>query len=69
MDRGAWWATVHGAAKELDTTEQYLSDPFNIKENQSDGSYVTCLRLHRKWQKQDLNPRSLSSRRITFKAI
>ena len=22
MDRGAWWATVHGVAKELDTTEQ-----------------------------------------------
>ena len=21
MDRGAWWATVHGAAKELDMTE------------------------------------------------
>ena len=21
MDRGAWWATVHGATKELDTTE------------------------------------------------
>ena len=21
MDREAWWATVHGAAKELDTTE------------------------------------------------
>ena len=21
MDRGAWWATVHGAEKELDTTE------------------------------------------------
>ena len=21
MDRGAWWATVHGGAKELDTTE------------------------------------------------
>ena len=20
MDRGAWWATVHGIAKELDTT-------------------------------------------------
>ena len=20
MDRGAWWATVHGVAKELDTT-------------------------------------------------
>ena len=21
MDRGAWWATVHGVPKELDTTE------------------------------------------------
>ena len=21
IDRGAWWATAHGAAKELDTTE------------------------------------------------
>ena len=21
MDRGAWWATVHGVQKELDTTE------------------------------------------------
>ena len=23
-DRGAWWATVHGAAKESDTTEQLI---------------------------------------------
>ena len=22
MDRGAWWATVHGVTKESDTTEQ-----------------------------------------------
>ena len=22
MDRGAWWVTVHGVTKELDTTEQ-----------------------------------------------
>ena len=22
MDRGAWWATVHGVAEELDTTKQ-----------------------------------------------
>ena len=22
MNRGAWWAKVHGIAKELDTTEQ-----------------------------------------------
>ena len=24
MDRGAWWATVHGVAKELDMTEQLM---------------------------------------------
>ena len=23
-DRGAWWATVHGVAKESDTTEQLI---------------------------------------------
>ena len=22
MERGAWWATIHGISKELDTTEQ-----------------------------------------------
>ena len=22
MDRGAWWATIHGVTKELDITEQ-----------------------------------------------
>ena len=22
MDRGAWWATVHGVSKELDMTER-----------------------------------------------
>ena len=27
MDRGAWWATVHGVAKELDTTEQLNNRP------------------------------------------
>ena len=29
MDRGAWWDTVHGAAKELDTTEQLNSNSNN----------------------------------------
>ena len=24
MDRGAWWATVHGSHKESDTTKQLL---------------------------------------------
>ena len=26
MDRGAWWATVHGAAKEMDMTERLNSN-------------------------------------------
>ena len=31
MDRGAWWATVHGLAKELGMTEQ-LSNSDNVFE-------------------------------------
>ena len=26
MDRGAWWATVHGVAKELDTAERLTNN-------------------------------------------
>ena len=26
MNRGAWWATVHGVTKESDTTEQLYND-------------------------------------------
>ena len=29
MDRGVWWATVHGVAKESDTTEQINSSSSN----------------------------------------
>ena len=25
MDRGVWWATVHGVAKESDTTERLIT--------------------------------------------
>ena len=28
MDRGAWWATLHGVTKELDTTEQLTFSVF-----------------------------------------
>ena len=28
MDKGAWWATVHGVTKESDTTEQLNNKPF-----------------------------------------
>ena len=30
MDRGAWWATVHGVAKELETTWQLNSESFSL---------------------------------------
>ena len=31
MDRGAWWAKMHGVTKELDMTEQLRdNDPVNI---------------------------------------
>ena len=29
MDREAWWATIHGVAKELDTTEQLNNNNFH----------------------------------------
>ena len=29
LDRGAWWATVHGVTKELDMTEQLNSSPIS----------------------------------------
>ena len=36
MDRGAWWATVPGVAKESDTTEQQQKN--NKKADKEDGS-------------------------------
>ena len=34
MDRGAWWATVPGIAKELDMTEQLTLSTFNDMEKE-----------------------------------
>ena len=31
MDRGAWWATVHGFSKELDRTEQLTLSLLDFK--------------------------------------
>ena len=31
MDRGAWWATVHGVTKELDTTEWLSTHTLGVK--------------------------------------
>ena len=35
MDRGAWWATVHGVSRELDTTEQ-ANDIWALAPRESD---------------------------------
>ena len=40
MDRGAWWATVHGIAKELDMTEQ-LNNNNNIFNH--NGTRIACV--------------------------
>ena len=40
MDRGAWWATVHGIAKELDMTEQ-LNNNNNIFNH--NGTRIGCV--------------------------
>ena len=29
-DRGAWWATVHGVTKQLNTTKQLKTHPLNV---------------------------------------
>ena len=34
MDRGAWWATVHGVAKESDTTETHYTTTTPYQYNQ-----------------------------------
>ena len=36
VDRGGWWATVHGVTKELDTTEQLNNK--NNRQNTGEGN-------------------------------
>ena len=40
MDRGAWWSTVHGVAKESDTTEQLNSN------SGASGHVDTCIYIY-----------------------
>jgi len=35
MGRGAWWATVHGVAKELDATEQLSTEQHESKDGKN----------------------------------
>ena len=35
MDRGAWWATVHGVTKKSDTTGRFRSQAGAIQESES----------------------------------
>ena len=44
MDRGAWWATVHGVAKKLDTTKQ-LQNNNNSGERPSYYSWTWSLEM------------------------
>ena len=37
LDRGAWWATVHGVAKESDATQQLNN---NLREISRTGKYI-----------------------------
>ena len=41
-DRGAWWATIHGITKELDTTEQ-LNNTTTYDEGQASSAEVQIL--------------------------
>ena len=52
MDRGAWWAIVHGFARELDMTEPLTlsyfhfqpvldTDPSSIKKKKTTTNFVT----------------------------
>ena len=41
MDRRVWWATVHGVAKELDTTEQPNNNNINNAQLNLFESFIT----------------------------
>ena len=43
MDRGAWWATVHGIAKELDTTEQLNNNLMHLWMRCTGKGILSCL--------------------------
>ena len=50
MDRGAWWATVHGVAKDSDATEQL---------NNNNGLSVKGMREHA--QSRPLTPHNVKT--------
>ena len=54
MDRGAWWPTVHGVIKELDTTKQqqqhkFLATPCNMQDLSSPSRDQTCTPILNHW--------------------
>ena len=46
-DRGAWWAIVHGVAKELDTTERLTLSLMDILNNINSNRSLSKLHLYR----------------------
>ena len=49
MDRGIWWATVHGVAKMLDMTERLSTLLYYIADCVSWGFRITLLDLSTHW--------------------
>ena len=56
-DRGAWWATIHGITKELDTTEQ-LNNTTTYDEGQASSAEVQILNS-KKSQTATGNPKGM----------
>jgi len=42
MNRGAWWATVHGVTKESDTTEHTHTHTHTHTQGQAEGIEIVC---------------------------
>ena len=40
MDRGAWWATVHGVSKELNMTEQLTNSVSSLAVDEHCGGLI-----------------------------
>ena len=49
MDRGAWWATIHGVRKELDMTESLISKPLETTATFCESMDLTLLDISHEW--------------------
>ena len=49
MDRGAWWATIHGVTKELDLTERLIHKPLETTTTFFESVDLTLLDISHEW--------------------